>query len=138
MLELLVADVGDRHAGRDVDREEDPGRLRLAEREVVVDRRPVEPFEEQRLEAFPEVGVEPVARESDHDRDVASVEVPADQDPDAAVFLELQEPDHEAADLLGRGLEELVLGERLEERDDRLVVVEPGIRSSAAISCSSL
>ena len=125
-LELLVADVGDRDAGGDVDREEDPRRLRLSEREVVIDRRSVEPFEEQRLEAFPQVGVESVARQSDHDRDVASVEVPADQDPDPAVFLELEEPCHETAELLGRGLEELVLGEGLEERHDRLVVVGSG------------
>ncbi len=126
LLELLVANVGDRHAGRDVDREEDPSRLRLAEREVVVDRRPVEAFEEQRLESLAEIGVEPVARESHHDRDVPSVEVAADQDPDATVLLELQQPDDEAADLLGRGLEELVLGERLEEGDDGLVVVRTG------------
>ena len=52
-LELLVADVGDRDAGGDMDREEDPGRLRLAEREVIVDRRAVEPLEEQPLETLP-------------------------------------------------------------------------------------
>ena len=88
-LELLVADVGDRHAGGDVDREEDPGRLGLPQREVVVDRRSVEAFEEQGLQTLAEVGVEPIPRQRDHDRDVPPVEVASDQNPDAAVLLEL-------------------------------------------------
>ena len=66
------------------------------------------------------------------------VEVAADQNPDAAVLLELQEADDQPPDLLGGRLEQLVLRERLEERDHRLVVVRSGIRSSAAINCSSL
>ncbi len=125
-FELLVAHVGDRLARCDVDREEDPRRFRLSQGEVVVDRRAVEALEEETLEGLAEVRVEPIARQGDHDRHVPAVQVAADQDADAPVLLELQEPGNQPPQLLGGGLEELVLGERLEEGDDGLVVVRPG------------
>ena len=94
-----------------MDREEDARRLRLPQGEVVVDRRAVEALEEEALEGLAEVGVEPIARQGDHDRHVAAVEVAADQDADAPVLLELQEPSHQPPELLGGRLEELVLRE---------------------------
>ena len=65
----------------------------------------------------------PFTRQRDHDRDLTSEQVLADQDPDPGLLLELEETDDQRPQLLGRSLEQLVLGEGSEELDDRLVVV---------------
>ena len=90
------------------------------------------------LQALAEIRVEPVARQRDDDRDAPAVEVASDEDPDAAVPFQLQKAADQSAELAGRRLEQLVLGERLEERRGGLVVVRAGIRSSAVSTCSSL
>ncbi len=123
LLELLVRHLGDLHAGIDVHREEDPRALGLAERQVVVDRRSVEALDEEPLQALAQIGVEAVAGQGHHDGDAPAVEVAADQHADAAVALELQQTADEPSELARRGLEQLVLRERLEERRRGLVVV---------------
>ncbi len=53
LLQLFVRHLRDLHAGVDMDREEDARVLRLAERQVIVDRGAVEPLLEQVLQALP-------------------------------------------------------------------------------------
>ena len=95
----------------------------LAERQVVVDGRAVELLHEELLQALAQRGVESIARQGHHDRHAASVQVAAHEHADAAVLLELEQPDHEPTQLVGRGLEQLVLRERLEELRRFLVVM---------------
>ena len=123
LLQLLVRHLRDLHTGVDVDREEDPRVLRLAERQVVVDRGAVEPLLEQVLQALAQPRVEPIPRERHDDRDAPAVEVPTYQHADAAVPLQLQEPADQPAELARRRLEQLVLRERLEQRRGGLVVM---------------
>ena len=101
-LELFVGDLRDLRARLHVDREEDAGGLGLAERQVVVDRRAVEPRHEHLLQAAAERPAELLARQRDDDRDLAPVQILANQDADPAVLLELQQADDEPAELLGR------------------------------------
>ena len=103
--------------------EVDPRLLLLAEREVVVDRGAVEAREEEILEPVPELGVESVARQRDEDRDAALLDVGPDEELCVLAFLEVEEGDELLAQLLGARDEELVLRERLEQLDERLVVV---------------
>ncbi len=123
LLQLLVRHLRDLHAGVDVDREEDARVLRLAEREVIVDRGAVEPVLEQVLQALAQPRVEPIPRERHDDRDAPAVEVATHQHADAAVPLQLEQPADQPAELAGRRLEQLVLRERLEQRRGGLVVV---------------
>ena len=123
LLQLLVRHLRDLHAGVDVHREEDARVLRLAERQVVVDRGAVEPLLEQVLQALAQSRVEPIPRERHDDRDAPAVEVAADQHADAAVPLQLEEPADQPTELARRRLEQLVLRERLEQRRGGLVVV---------------
>ena len=125
-LQLLVGHLGDVRAGKHVHREEDASRFRLAERKVVVDRGPVELLQEVLLQTLAQRRVEPITRQRDDDRDAATVQVAADQHADAPMLLELQQADDKLAQLVGRGLEQLVLGERLEQLDGFLVVVRAG------------
>ena len=85
-----------------------------------------EPRHEHLLQAPAERPAEFLARQRDDDRDLAPVQILANQDADPAVLLELQQADDEPAELLGRGLEQLVTREGLEELDDLLVVVRTG------------
>ena len=100
LLELLVRDLGDLRARRHVDGEEDLGRLRFAERQVVVDRRAAEPLPEHLLQALAERRAELLARQRHDDRDLPPVEVLADEHADPAVLLELQQPDDQMPKLL--------------------------------------
>ena len=129
VLERLVRDLRDLHAGFDVHREEDAGALGLAQRQVVVHGRTVEPLEEHLLQSLPEGCAEPLAGEGHDDRDLPPVEVLAHEDTDAPVLLELEQSHDQLPELLGGGQEQLVARERFEELDDLLVVVRPGDQS---------
>ena len=126
LLELLVGDLGDLHPGIHVHREEDPRVLRLSERQVVVDGGAVEPLLEQLLQALAQVRVEAIPRKGHDDRDAPAVEIPTDEHADAAVSLQLEEPADQTTELARRCLEQLVLGERLEQGRRGLVVVRSG------------
>ena len=66
------------------------------------------------------------SRGSAHDDGhAAAVEIPPDQHADPLLLLHLQEAGDQLSELLGGGGEQLVLRERLEQRDRRLVVVRP-------------
>ena len=125
LFQLLVGHLGDVLLGTYVHGEEDAGGLCLAQREVIVHRRAVEPLHEQGLQLLAQLGVEPIAGQRDHDAHAPAVDIAAYQDADTAVLLQLQEPDDQLAELLGRGLEQFVLGEGLEQFDRLLVVVRP-------------
>ena len=92
LLELLVRDLGDLDTGIHVHGEEDPGVLRLSERQVVVDGGAMEPLLEQLLQALAQVRVEAIPRKGHDDRDAPAVEIPTDEHADAAVALQLEEP----------------------------------------------
>ena len=123
LFELFVRHLRDLHTGIDVHGEEDARVLRLAERQVVVDGRTVEPFLEQVLEALAQARVEPVPRERHDDRDASAVEIAAHQHADTAVSLQLQQPADQSTELTRGSLEQLVLRERLEQRRGGLVVM---------------
>ncbi len=74
--------------------------LGLAERQVVVDRRAVEPLDEQLLEPLAQRGVEPVAGQRHHDAHAAPVEIATDEHADPPVLLELQQAHDQPAQLL--------------------------------------
>jgi len=122
-FQLLVRDLGDLHARLDVHGEEDLGGLGLPQGEVVVHGDAVEALHEHVLQAFAEPRGEPLTREGDDDRHLATEEILPDQDPDPGLLLELEQTDDERSELFGRSLEQLVLREGPEELDDRLVVV---------------
>ena len=79
----------------------------------------------QILEPVAQLGVEAVARKRDHHGDAILVQVRADEELDVAALLQVEQANEGLAELLRAGREELVLGEGLEERDERLVVVRP-------------
>ena len=123
-LELGQRGVGD-VARRDVDREVKPGRIGR-KRQRVVHRAAAEAKLEQVLEPDPQVGRHVVARQGDDRRHRPPHRVAAQEEPHAALLLHAQERHDRHPELRRRGREELVLGEAVEERDDRLVVVRPG------------
>ena len=90
---------------------------------MVVDARPCEPFEEQVLQLAAHVGVEAIARQRHEQRDAPPVQIAADEEPDVLLLLQGKESHHLGSQLVDGGGEQLVLRERLEDRDDRLVVV---------------
>ena len=121
-LEVRNVDV-ERGVLVDPDREVDASIPRLAEGEAVVDRMTAECHEEQLLERLAKVGVEAVPRNGDQDRDKPFEAVSADEESDGLPLLGLhQVTEHLAERIHGHG-EEVVLGERLEELDDGLVVM---------------
>ena len=124
VLELVEGHGGDL-AVTDVHGEVELGDAALGERDVVVDRGPVEALEEQVLQPEPDVRVEGVARHRHEQRHAPAVRVAAREQADLLGLVDLQEAHHLLSQLVGRGREQLVLGEALEDRDDRLVVVRP-------------
>ncbi len=121
-LELLERDLGYSLAG-DPDGEVDARGVGLAERQAVVDCGALEPLSEHVLELHPELGVEPVARHDDEERDVALQHVTPHEEPHLLPLLKLDEADDAVPDVLGGAGEELVLEEAVEELDHLLVVV---------------
>ena len=122
-LQLVDRDVGNR--ATDVDGEVEARRIDLAERQVVVNRLPVEPLFEQVLQPDPKVGGDAVAREGDGRRNAPALEVGPHEQPHLRVLLEAEQGDDRRTQILGGGCEQLVLGEALEDRDDGLVIVRP-------------
>ena len=126
LLELLVGDLGDLDTGIHVHGEEDPGVLRLPERQVVIDGGTMEPLLEEALQTLAKVRVETIPWKGHDDRDAPAVEIPTDEHADAAVTLQLEEPADQPTELTRRCLEQLVLGERLEQGRRGLVIVRAG------------
>jgi len=112
-LDHLLLELGERDLGRvakaDVDGEVDLRELALAEREVVLDGRGLEAPDEQLLESVPELGVERVAGHHHEQGDVVPDGVPAQEEPDLALLLEVEQPHHLPPELVGRGGEQLGL-----------------------------
>ena len=121
-LEQLGRDQPQR-AALAVHREEEMGGVRVAEREVVVDRVAAEALAQELLQAVAHRRVEAVARHRDEHRDPSTGRVEALRDRDDVRLVGLQHR-HDLGSQLGPGgLEQLVPRERLEDRDGCLVVV---------------
>ena len=103
-------------------------RLRNAGR--VVDTRPAEGLLQDLLDPLPVPRVEALPRQEDETRDEAAERVAADEEADAPALAEMEDPERDLEELVLRDLEQLVARIRLEDLDERLVVVaaarEPG------------
>src|SRR4030067_936614 len=110
-------------AAAHVHREVNLRELALAEREVVLNARALEPPHEQLLQTVAQLGVERVARHHDQERHVAPVRVAALEQPHPPLLLEREQYHQLAAQLLDGRDEQLSLREAVEDRDDGLVVV---------------
>ncbi len=105
------------------DREVETRRVCFAERESVVDRGPTETLLKQLLQVPPESRIEPISRHHHEQRHVATEEIAPDEQANALVFLQFDEPDDALAYVLRRHRKELVGREAVEELDDSLVQV---------------
>ena len=119
-LELAEVEVG--QAGRGVDAEVDLHAVALAEHEVRVDGGRAEALAEVVDQALEQLAVVARARERDDQRGAAAVRVAAAEQPHLLALQREQRHDR-AAEVVRRGGEQLVLGERVEQRDRGLVVV---------------
>ena len=105
-----------------MDGEVKPGRVGC-EREGVVDGAPAEPQLEQVLEPDAKLGRDVVTREGDHGRHRPPHRVAPQEEAHPSLLLHPEERHDGGSELGCGGREQLVLGEAVEERDDRLVVV---------------
>ena len=121
-LALELAEVEVDQAAGGVDAEVHLHAVALAEHEVVVDRVGLEALAEQRQQALQQVAVVARARQRDDQRRAPRVGVAAAEQPHLLALQREQRHDR-AAQVVGRGGEQLVLRERVEQRDRGLVVV---------------
>ncbi len=121
LLKLGHRRVGDLARGN-VDREVKPGRVG-GERQGVIHGAAAEPQLEQVLEPDAKLGGDMVAREGDHGRHRPPHGVAPQEEAHAPLLLHPEQGHDRGAELRRGGREQLVLGEAVEERDDRLVVV---------------
>ena len=121
-LALELAEVEVDQAAGGVDAEVHLHAVALAEHEVVVDRVGLEALAEQRQQALQQVAVVARARQRDDQRGAPRVGVAAAEQPHLLALQREQRHDR-AAQVVGRGGEQLVLRERVEQRDRGLVVV---------------
>ena len=119
-LELAEVEVG--QPGRGVHAEVDLHAVALPQHEVGVDARGAEAHAEVVDQALEQLAVVARARQRDDQRGAARVGVAAAEQPHL-LALQGQQRDDGAAQVVGRGGEQLVLRERVEQRDRGLVVV---------------
>ena len=119
-LELPEVDVG--QAGRGVHAEVHLHAIALAEHEVRVDGRSAEALAEVVDQALEQLAVIARAGERDDQRGAAAVRVTAAEQPHLLALQREQRHDR-APEVVRRSREQLVLGERVEQRDRGLVVV---------------
>ena len=124
-LQLGERDVRNLALG-DVHREVEASRIGLAEREVIIDRLAVEALLEQTLQPHAKLGADAIAGQRNRRRDATALEVGAHEQLHVALLLEPQQRHHRPPQVLLGCREQLVLGEAVEDRDDRLVVVRAG------------
>ena len=97
----------------------------LTERQPVVDRIASESLQEERLQLPSEVHIEAIPRNRHEDGHEALENIPAHEQAHRTRVLGLNEFTEHLAQRIDRHRKEVILGERLEELDDRLVVVGP-------------
>ena len=122
LLELRESNVGDRALG-DVDAEVDLSRIGFSQGEVVVDARAVEALHEQVLEMLAQLRVEAVTWKGNEQRDAPLEDVTVGKQPDLALLLEIQQLHDGRPERVGRGRQQFVEREVLDESDRDLVVV---------------
>ncbi len=124
-LHLARVEVG-HLAPRDVGHEVQPHEHRLRDAGRVVDAPGARVAAEDRLDAAPVLGVEPVARHVDEQREEAPVRVAAGEQPQPLALAEVQDAHRRLEQLVVRDLEELVARVGVEDLEEPLLVVAPG------------
>ncbi len=97
----------------------------LRQAHVVVDADAAELVHEDALDGLAHARVEAIARDEDEAREEAPVGVTAQEEPDARALAEVEDAHGDLEEVVVGDLEELVAGVRLQDLDQRLVVVAP-------------
>ena len=113
-----------RRLGADDDVE--PGQHRLRNAGDQLDALAAERVEQDLLDPVPDVGVVPLERHVDEAREETPERVAPDEQPHAPPLAQMQDRDRRVVELILGDLEELVARIRLEDLDQRLVVVPAG------------
>ncbi len=100
-----------------------PCLVALSQREVVVENLGLELSDQHELDRLSDLARELVLREDHHDRPATAQRILPDRDPHALGVVRGEHDLNVGADLLRGGQEELLLGERVEDRVDLLEVV---------------
>ena len=129
-LDLRHVVVGHR-AGLGVDDVVQAGQHRLGDAGRVVGALARERLLQDLLDLAPVLRVEPLARDEDQAGEEAAEHVAADEEPDAAALAEMEDAERDLEQLVVRDLEQLVPRVRLEDLDQRLVVVAAGQQARA-------
>ncbi len=95
----------------------------LAERQVVVEHDPLEGLDQRGLDRAPDLTREALLGQDHHHGQATLERVFPERDPHLARAVRREDGTHVLADLRRRREEELLLGQRVEDRDDLLVVV---------------
>ena len=101
------------------------GQHRLGDTRAVVDARPAERLLEDLLDPLPVPGVEALARQVDEAGEEAAERVATDEEAHAPPLAEVEDAHRRLEELVLRDLEQLVARVRLEDVEERLVVVTP-------------
>ena len=129
-LDLADVVVGHR-AGLGVDDVVQAGQHRFGDAGRVVGALAAERLLEDLLDLAPVLGVEPLARDEDQAGEEAAEHVATDEEPDAAALTEMEDAECDLEQLLVCDLEQLVPRVRLEDLDQRLVVMAAGQQPGA-------
>ena len=129
-LDLPDVVVGHR-AGLGVDDVVQAGQHRFGDAGRVVGALAAERLLQDLLDLAPVLGVEPLARDEDKAGEEAAEHVATDEEPDAAALAEMEDAERDLEQLLVCDLEQLVPRVRLEDLDQRLVVVAAGQQPGA-------
>ncbi len=113
-------------AGREPDHEVQPGQHRLGVPGGVVDGGAAELLHQQVHQPQPDPGGVAVARQVDQGGEVAAVLVLAQEEPELAPLLQVEDVQRDREQLVGGGLEELVAGVGLQDLDQVAGVVALG------------
>ena len=108
-----------------VDDDVEAGQHRLGDTRAVVDARAAERRLEDLLNPLPVPGVEALARQVDETGEEAAERVAADEEAHAPALAEVEDAHRRLEELVRRDLEQLVARVRLEDVEERLVVVTP-------------
>ena len=119
------------HIGRQVQRVVDPHEHPLGQPQPPVERLRAERLGQQLADLDPVVRVEAVARDEDEAAHEALVAVRAHEQPHALALAELEDADGHLVEVVDTDLEQLVARERVDDGDQRLVVVAAGHEAGA-------